>query len=87
MQQTMGQSKKKADDEAEATSYSLAEFARKGKSNPIRFSGDMCGGKTPSGWRDASPSHRPSGAKPRAMECEYQNESPPRCGGLSFWAR
>ena len=33
-----------------------------------RFSGDMCGGKTPSGERDARPSRRPSRAKSGAIQ-------------------
>ena len=44
----------------DAASQSSRESANKME---IRFSGDMCVGKTPSGERDASPSRRPSGAK------------------------
>ena len=32
------------------------------------FSGDMCGGKTPLGERDARPSLRPNRAKPGAIK-------------------
>jgi hypothetical protein len=37
----------------------------------IRFSSDMCGGKTPSGACDARPSRRPSGAKAPRDKREY----------------
>ena len=41
------------------------------------FSGDMCGGKTPLGERDDRPSHRPTGAWPRAINASISTESLP----------
>ena len=54
---------------------SLAEFAaRMPRRNFDCFSGDMRGGKTPSGERDARPSRRPSGPKPaRSARVFLQN--------------
>ena len=43
----------------------------------------MCGGKTPSGVRDARPSHRPSEAKPSAINASIQPESSPAAFRLS----
>ena len=47
----------------DADPYRLASQSLRGAQKiQIRFSSDMCGGKTPSGERDARPSRRPSGA-------------------------
>ena len=60
-----------------------SQSSREARINQIRFSSDMCGGKTPSGVRDARPSHRPSEAKPSAINASIQPESSPAAFRLS----